>query len=202
MIGNQKGYREQLRSDRQLRKAITSKEIELKKVSEDLSRLYSGIYDKPMPQEMQEIYGWLAYMLCRDSVEASVRSHIPEPLLKRLAEQNGWNMERKDYYDMVKLQIKKEIEENVLPKQADLAVACVRRAYKIANSVIDEEKLDELSKADIIRKLAETAVMLQGESQPTVNIPGLSMKANAIFMQLNQSMQEESGEDGYAINEK
>lgn len=188
---NQRSYGETVQENKELTKQIKRKEQERAKINTELSQLYSGVYDIPRPPEIQEIYGWLAYMICRDVVEASVRSHIPTPQLKRLSELHGWDLERKDHYDMVKLQVKKELEEKVLPKQADLATACIQRAMKIATSTLDDETLDEPTKAEVAHKWTEIAMMLQGESQPQVAIPGLSAKANTIFMQLNQSIQED-----------
>ncbi len=91
-----------------------------------------AVYDVPMAPEMMKEMAFIAFMNTASFTTASIACGIPEPDIRRWADEEDWNAERKEHY--------KKVHETNVDKLQTLA----EKKASIANDLLDIVKNDVL----------------------------------------------------------
>lgn len=178
--------------------AIKVRQVErkIKQLQKEYIELQNGIYDKPLAPEMQEVYAKAAYLCSANAIEASMLARVPRQLINAWVREKGWDIERQQLYDKVRLRMEQYLEENVVDYKASFAVKVWKRANELLDAKLDDNEMSPLDQANAIEKLASLALQLQGDSMEKEDDGRISSITQNILVNFQQkSLEQSDGED-------
>tara|TARA_B100000427_G_C15508514_1_gene595083 strand:+ start:956 stop:1495 length:540 start_codon:yes stop_codon:yes gene_type:complete len=143
---------------------------------------------KDMSVEMQREFAYSAYINSGSTKETAEHTGLPEKRIRQWVTQLGWDMDKKEHYDIVHEKARDQLNSEVAELKANLLVSLYERTQELVTKVINDHDITELERAKALKDMVDSISKLEGGmvvgTQEESKVPGISAKNQQIFMNI------------------
>lgn len=141
-----------------------------------------------MSVDMQREYAYSAYISAGNTKEAAETTGLPEKRIRKWVSQLGWELDKKEHFDIVHDKISEKLNTQVAEMKANSLVGSYRVLNDLLTRDIHDIEINEVERAKAVKDMVESISKLEGtilvEQDGSPVLPGISAKNQQIFMNI------------------